>query len=156
MDADKPDFWRQFCCYVDDDFSFKLMQMADSLESFKTDLQLQQALEIRAENSLLGNMGTERLLALFRKSCYDDVPFMERLCPCSLLTQWLNKNHMLAGGADPRQNPARQHLLEMGVSLVGGLSRRHSRNAGDKCSGRTRGFGIYLSRQMTAHGCSRQ
>ena len=112
----------------------ELMGLTPSLQSLLSDAVLQHALRDWAENTVLGNMSTERLLALFRASCHEDVPSMERLRSCSLLTQWL-KQHLLAGGADPRQNPERQHLLEMGVPLEAGRDRRQSTKAADKRSG---------------------
>ena len=63
------------------------------------------------------------LLALMKKSTSVPTPTIPRLCATSLLTQLL-RDHVQAGGIDPRGNARRAELIARGVPLAAACSKK--------------------------------
>ena len=112
----KADPWKESACCLDDEFTGKLVGLSPSFAALLGDRELLNGISDWAIETPLGNMGLERLLALFKKSCPEKFPLFERLRATSLLTQAL-REHLKAGGADPRQTSTREELTQLGVPL---------------------------------------
>ena len=115
-------------CCVDRFFGLKLFLLMGSLAAFVLDDDIRAALLLWARKTKLANMSLERLLALFKASCDEDHPMVERLAAASYLTQWL-VNHHAAGGVDPRKTQARSELLRRGAPLAAANSKLAKRKA---------------------------
>ena len=115
-------------CCVDRFFGLKLFLLMGSLEAFVLDDDIRAALLLWARKTKLANMSLERLLALFKASCDEDHPMVERLAAASYLTQWL-VNHHAAGGVDPRKTQARSELIRRGAPLAAANSKLAKRKA---------------------------
>ena len=68
-------------------FGLKLFLLMGSLAAFVLDDDIRAALLLWARKTKLANMSLERLLALFKASCDEGHPMVERLAAASYLTQ---------------------------------------------------------------------
>ena len=84
-------------------------------------------------------MSLERLLSLMMHSCPLQCPSIERILATAFGALWL-RDHMSAGGSDPRQNSTREELLGMGVPLA---SAARALGSG-KCTRKARGLFTYI------------
>ena len=126
-------------CCLDDDFSLKLRKLCPTAAGLK-DPEVQSALLLWARRTRLSNMLVERLLALFKASCSEKHPDIQRLVATSLLAQWSREHHR-AGGVDPRQAPSRKELIRKGVPLVAARGKRRR-----ACAQRARGLFSYVKK----------
>ena len=125
-DGERDRFLNEPECCLDDDFSLKLRKLCPTAAAME-DPEVRSALLLWARQTRLSNMLVERLLALFKASCSEKHPDIQRLVASSLLAQWRREHHR-AGGADPRQAaPCRKELLRRGVPLVAARSTRRKR-----------------------------
>ena len=103
-------------CCLDEHFGLKIRELQQTPSLFLDDAKLMAGLKLWAHESRTCNMHMERLLALIRKSMgFQKSPDVERLVSAGTLTQ-IMKDHLLAGGSDPRF-VTRQQLLDKGAPL---------------------------------------
>jgi len=101
---------------------------------------LEEAIRLFAIHTKLCNMHCERDLALIKSSCPGKKPLLEKICATGLLTQVL-REHLRAGGTDPRCEDKASDLVAAGVPLIRASSKRSRKS----CPSRSRGVFSYLA-----------
>lgn len=106
---------------------------------------LTKALDIWIATGRIGNMGTERLLALIRKAAPAKC-VVERLLASGFLTQ-LQSKHLAAGGHDVRKT-TRRRLLDKGAPLRAGRARGRSVAPSAASRSHSSGFSAFATRRI--------
>lgn len=115
----------------------------ESEAALKTDSAFVAAIRTWSASSKLCNMHIERCLSLFKQSTGIDQPVVERFAACGLMAQVL-RDHLAAGGMDPRGAARAGDLVQAGVPLSrAGAARRKSQPS------KARGLFRYLALHAT-------